>query len=55
LTVGELIDILEVYRELDPLMEIVITDGYECESYQGNFDITEFEGIVDIGIGGLNK
>jgi hypothetical protein len=54
LTVSDLIGILEKFYDLDPLMEVVITDGYNCKSYTGDFDIQEFEGTVDIGIGGLD-
>lgn len=33
-------------------MEVVLFDGYECIGYRGDWEIKEFEGTVDIGIGG---
>ena len=33
-------------------MDLLITDGYDCRCYEGNYSVVEFEGAVDIGIGG---
>jgi hypothetical protein len=51
LTVGQLIERLS---QFDPYMEVTITDGYQAVGYEGDFFIQEFEGTVDIGVGGLN-
>ena len=51
--VGQLISKL---KEFDPDMEVLITDGYNCMFYRGNYVLTKFEdngeAYVDIGIGG---
>lgn len=47
--VKELIDALQI---LDPEMEIVVSDGYDCRFYSGAFQVQEFEGTADIGVGG---
>lgn len=36
-------------------MPVHITDGYECVGWFGDFEVKEFEGVVDIGIGGLRE
>jgi hypothetical protein len=36
-------------------MEVTITDGYDCRCYQGDYTVEEFEGSVDIGIGGTEQ
>ena len=33
-------------------MEVVVFDGYRCIAYRGDWEIKEFDGTVDIGIGG---
>lgn len=33
-------------------MEVVISDGYDLRFYKGDWEIKEFEGQVDIGVGG---
>lgn len=35
-------------------MEVTISDGYKCVSYKGSYSVQEFEGMVDIGIGGTD-
>lgn len=35
-----------------PGYKVTITDGYNCLSYEGNFIFQDFEGSLDIGIGG---
>ena len=33
-------------------MEVVVFDGCECTDYRGDWEIKEFDGTVDIGVGG---
>ena len=47
--VSELINKLS---EFDPDAEVLITDGFKCLCYSGNYSINLFENSVDIGIGG---
>ena len=47
--VKEMIAILSTYN-CD--MDVLITDGHDCRYYEGNYSVVEFEGAVDIGIGG---
>lgn len=51
MTVGEIIEQLKQYPES---VEIVVSDGYRCKFYKGSFVIKEFEGTVDIGVGGTD-
>lgn len=51
MTVAELVDKLNCFSAN---MEVTITDGYDCKCYEGDFVVAEFEGTVDIGIGGFN-
>lgn len=50
MTVKEMIDKL---KEFNGDMEVVITDGYECFSYCGEYKIKEVLGTVDVGVGGF--
>lgn len=56
MTVSELIGQLEKF---DPEREVLITDGYNCMFYKGEYSITEFNdngnNYVDIGIGGCQE
>lgn len=49
MTVEELIKALSQFPKN---MEVIVTDGYDARYYQGSWLIQEFEGTVDIGIGG---
>lgn len=44
--------IIEQLSKYPDDMQVVVCDGYKCNTYQGNWIIQEFEGTVDIGIGG---
>lgn len=46
-------ELIERLSEFDPNMEVVISDGYDAIFYAGEFVIEEFEGDLDIGVGGL--
>lgn len=35
-------------------MEVVLFDGYRYIAYRGDWEVKEFEGTVDIGIGGTD-
>ena len=35
-------------------MEVVLFDGYRCIGYRGDWEINEFDGTVDVGIGGTD-
>lgn len=56
MTVGEMINALQKF-EHDK--EVLITDGYACTCYKGDYLITEFIDnnivYVDIGIGGCQE
>ena len=56
MTVSELIGQLEKF---DPELEVLVTDGYNCMFYKGEYAITEFSDngttYVDIGIGGCQE
>lgn len=56
MTVSELIGQLEKF---DHKLEVLITDGYNCMFYKGEYTITEFNDngttYVDIGIGGCQE
>ena len=45
-------DMIKQLNKFDQEFDVVITDGYDCKCYSGDFLIVEFEGSVDIGIGG---
>ena len=53
MTVGELVDQL---NKFGPTMEVLITDGYNCYFYRGEYSLSEFNDngvtFVDIGVGG---
>lgn len=52
MTVGE---IREQLSQFPSDMELLITDGFNCRCYRGDYEISEFEGCVDIGIGGTEE
>lgn len=51
--------VIELIKELQALhdkhgnLEVTIVDGYNYRVYKGAFEIAEFEGVIDIGVGGL--
>lgn len=45
-------DLIKELQKFDPEKEVTITDGYVCNSYVGDWEIINFEKVVDIGIGG---
>lgn len=45
-------DLIKKLKKFDPDKEVSITDGYQCNSYEGDWEVIDFEGIIDIGIGG---
>jgi hypothetical protein len=51
-------ELIQKLQQLDPNKEVIITDGYECNCYRGDFTVVEFDdtydSFVDIGIGGCN-
>lgn len=56
MTTAEMIAKLMLYP---PDAEVKITDGFDCRSYEGNFEFQLFQDtdgseFVDIGIGGLD-
>ena len=61
MTLNEMIALLEAKRdEMGGDKEVLITDGYECRCYKGNYFIgtwVDEEGrkCVDIGIGGCEQ
>lgn len=47
----------EIIKELSkfhPEMDVVISDGFIYKFYKGSWEIKEFEGTVDIGVGGTD-
>ena len=49
MNVKQLRDALDAFPDE---MEVVVFDGHECKAYRKICEIKEFEGYVDIGIGG---
>jgi hypothetical protein len=49
MTVKELIDQLSKFPDD---MEVTVADGFGCHFYNGKFEVKEFDGEVDIGVGG---
>jgi hypothetical protein len=47
-------DLVEKLSKFDPNVEVIISDGYKLVFYHGDWLIKEFEGKVDIGIGGTD-
>ena len=45
--------LIEALSKFPEDMEVIITDGWEARCYHGDFELKEFEGAIDIGIGGL--
>ena len=43
--VKEMIAMLSTYNGD---MDLLITDGYDCRYYEGNYSVVEFEGAVEI-------
>lgn len=48
--------LIEQLKQFDPKMEVIISDGYNYKFYHmKGAVIQEFEGKVDIGIGGCEE
>ena len=45
-------DIINKLKEFNSELEVMITDGYNLKFYNGDWEIREFDGSIDIGIGG---
>lgn len=60
MNINELItQLTELYDQYGNL-EVLITDGFECAGYRGNFQLQHYididgESYIDIGIGGLKE
>ena len=53
--VKELIEELSKYNQDLEVLEVLITDGYDCNFYRGEYTVTLFKDdceYVDIGVGG---
>ena len=50
--VRELIELLRMYPGD---MEVLITDGFYGVFYRGEYEVKEFDGCVDIGVGGCRE
>lgn len=49
-------EVIQKLKQFDPEMEVIISDGYGFHFYNTNGAvIQEFEGQVDIGIGGCEE
>ena len=44
--------LIEKLQQFPEDMDVYIFDGYQCVGYYGEWKIKEFEGTVDIGVGG---
>jgi hypothetical protein len=44
---------IEKLQQFPMDMEVELFDGYNGYQYKGDFQFQEFEGVVDIGIGGF--
>lgn len=58
--VKALIAQLQALMEQEGNVEVLVTDGYECGCYRGDFAVEVFEDVdgsryVDIGVGGLKE
>ncbi len=42
---------IEKLKEFDPEMEVIISDGWSHKFFKGDFQIGEFDGTCDIGVG----
>ena len=47
-------EMIAILSGFDGDMDVVIADGYNCRFYEGDYEIVEFEGSVDIGVGGCD-
>jgi len=45
-------EMVEKLIQFDPEADVIISDGYNCRFYSGDYSIDLFEGKIDIGIGG---
>lgn len=50
--INEMIERLTALRDELGDVEVLVTDGFDARCYSGSYDIVEWKGIVDIGIGG---
>lgn len=53
--VKELIEELQALHDKHGNLEVNIVDGFNCNVYEGDFQIVALWGVIDIGIGGLIK
>jgi hypothetical protein len=58
--VETLINKLQALLKQEGNVEVLVTNGFECECYRGEYAVEIFEDVdgsryVDIGIGGLNE
>ena len=57
--VSEMIVQLAEFQKRFGDIEVLITDGYECQAYRGDYQIIKWEEddqvFVDIGIGGCKE
>ena len=49
------IELIEALAKFPHDAEVLITDGWDSVFYKGDYTITEFEGCVDIGVGGCKE
>ena len=47
-------EMIAILSKFDGDMDVVIADGYNYRFYEGDYEIVEFEGSVDIGVGGCD-
>lgn len=47
--------LIEKLSQFPKDMRVTITDGHNCLCYDGDYSVEEFEGAVDIGIGGTEE
>ena len=44
-------ELIELLSKHDSDMDVIISDGYRCNFYRGDYTVSEYEGCVDIGVG----
>jgi len=53
--VDDMLKQLYLLRERMGNVDVMVTDGYQARCYDGEYEIKEFEGRIDIGIGGTEQ
>lgn len=51
-------DLIRELSQYDPELEVLVTDGYDCNCYRGEYSVTLFKDdceYVDIGVGGCRE